>query len=232
MQGEWGLSQLIGIFIEPVKVWLEQKERPTFLVPALVVGLAATLSAMLYFFHVDPVWFADYQIQALGDEMSKAEIEQMQQFMPGARTLAWITAATTLLFLVIVYMLTAVYYLLAGKVAGHAVDFRHGLSLAAWSSMPMVLVSLLTVIGIYTSSPQTSYESLQMLSIDPLLVQLPMDHDWSRLAKSFSLINLWVWLLAALGWKTWFRTGWGAAVLVAVLPSVIIFGVMALFALA
>jgi hypothetical protein len=70
-----------------------------------------------------------------------------------------------------------------------------------------------------------------MLNVDPLLVQLPMDHDWSRLAKSFSLLNFWAWFLAALGWRTWYRTGWGQAVFVAVLPSVVIYGAMALFAI-
>ncbi len=224
-------QQLIDIFLEPAKVWGQLKERPTFLVPALVVAVASTLAAVLYFFHVDPVWFAEYQIQAVGQDMSAGEIAQMQKFMPGARTLAWITAATTLLAFAIIYVLMALYYLMAGKVGGHAVDFRRGLALATWSSMPMVLIAVVSIVGTYTSSPQTSYESLQMLSVDPLLVQLPMDHDWSTLAKTFSLINFWVWVLAALGWKTWFRTGWGQAVFVAILPGAVIFGVMALIAM-
>ena len=222
--------QMIDIFLDPAKVWTQLKERPTFLMPALVVAAATMLAAMLYFFHVDPVWFADYQIQAMGKEMSASEVAQVQAFMPGARTLAWITAATTLLTFAIIYALVALYYLLAGKVGGHAVTFRHGLALTTWSSMPMLVVAVVSIIGTYTSSPQTSYESLQMLSVDPLLVQLPMDHDWSTLAKSFSLINLWTSFLAVLGWKTWFRTSWGQAFFVVLLPLVLIFGGMALFA--
>jgi hypothetical protein len=223
--------QLIDIFLDPAKAWAQLKERPTFLVPALVVAAAATLAATLYFLHVDPVWFADHQIQMVGKDMSADEIAQMQKIMPGARTLAWISAATTLIFFAFIYAVMAVYYLLAGKVSGNSVDFRRGLALATWSTMPMVLAAIVSIVGTYTSSPQTSYESLQMLSFDPLFVQLPMDHDWSRLAKSFSLLNFWAWFLAALGWKTWFRTGWGQAVFVVVLPSAVIYGFMALFAL-
>lgn len=225
------MSQLIDIFLDPAKAWAQLKERPTFLVPALIVAVATSLATVLYFFHVDPAWFADYQVQAMAKDMSASEIAQMQKVMPGAHTQGWISLVATPIVMAIVYAVTALYYLLAGKVAGHAVDFRRGLTIAAWSSMPMVVVAIVSLIGVYTSSPQTSYESLQMLSVDPLLVQLPMDHDWSRLAKSFSLINFWCWFLAALGWKTWFRTGWGQAVFVAVLPSVVIYGVMALFAL-
>jgi hypothetical protein len=225
------MSNLVDIFLDPAKAWAQLKERPTFLVPALIVAVATTLAALLYFMHVDPAWFADYQVQAMGKDMSAADIAQMQKVMPGARTLGYISAATTLVFFAIVYSVLALYYLLAGKVAGHAVDYRRGLALAAWSSMPSVVAALIAIVGVYTNPPQTSFESLQMLNIDPLFVQLPMDHAWSRLAKSFSLINFWSWFLAALGWRTWFRTGWGQAIFVAVLPSAVIYGGMALFAL-
>jgi hypothetical protein len=227
------MSLLIDIFLDPAKAWTQLKERPTFLVPALIVALATTLAAVLYFLHVDAAWFAHYQVQvvAASQDMTAGEIAQMQKMMPGARVLAWITGATTLLFFAVVFAVMGLYYLLAGKVCGHAVGYRRGLALTAWSSMPMVVGAIVAIIGVYTSSAQTPYESLQMLNVDPLLVQLPMDHDWSRLAKSFSLLNFWAWFLAALGWRTWFRTGWGQAVFVAVLPSVVIYGAMALFAI-
>lgn len=225
------MSQLINIYLDPGKVFAELKEKPSFLVPALIVAVATSVAAMLYFFHVDAAWFADYQIQASGREMSPAEIEQARQFMPGAGMLAWITGPSTLIVFAVIYAILALYYLLAGKVAGQACSYRHGLSLAAWSSMPMLIGAVLAVIGVYTSSTQSSWESMQMLNVDPLFVQLPLDNPWSTLAKSFSLLNLWAWFLAALGWKTWFKTGWGQALFVVLLPSVVIYGGMALFAL-
>jgi hypothetical protein len=225
------MSQLINIFLEPAKVFAELRDKPTFLAPALIVTVLSVLSACLYFFNVDPDWFANHQLAAAAGEMSAAEIEQAKNFMPGARTLGYISAVTTPLMLGVVYAIFAAYYMLAGKVAGHPVSFRHGLALTAWSTMPMLLAAVVSIVGIYTSSNQASYESMQLLNIDPLFVQLPMDHDWSMLARSFNLINLWVWFLAALGWKTWFRTGWGSALFVVTLPSLVIYGVMALFAL-
>ena len=225
------MSQLIDMFIEPVKAWQAQKERPTFLLPAVLVAIAATLPAVLYFLHVDPEWFTNFQLQAMATEMSASEIEQAKAFLPGARMTALITGVTSVAFIAIVIAVMALYYLLAGKVAGHAVSYRHGLSLASWPSVPMLLSAVVVLFGIYTSSPQTPFQSLQLLNVDPLFVDLPLDHPWSTLAKSFSLLNLWVWFLAALGWKTWFRTGWGQALFVVMLPSVVIFGVMALFAI-
>lgn len=225
------MSQLIDIFVDPAKAWTELKERPTFLVPALLVALAVTIPAVLFFLRVDPQWYLDYQIQAIGKEMSAAEIEQAKAFIPGARATAWITAATSMIFMAVMYAIISLYYLLAGKVAGHTVGFVRGLSLTAWANMPMLLGGLVVLYGVFSSSPQSSFESMQMLNIDPLFVHLPMDHPWSLLARTFSLLNLWVWFLGALGWKTWFRTGWGQALFVVMLPSVVIYGVMALFAL-
>ena len=225
------MSQLIDMFIEPAKAWQQQKERPTFLLPAVLVALAVAVPAVLYFLRVDPEWFSNYQLQAMAQEMTSAEIEQAKAFMPGAQATAWITGISSLVMLVIVFAIMAAYYLLAGKVAGHAVSYRHGLSLSTWASVPLLLAGIVSLFGIYTSSPQTPYTSLQLLNVDPLLVDLPLDHPWSTLAKSFSLLNFWVWFLAALGWKTWFRSGWGQAIFVVLLPSLVIYGVMALFAI-
>lgn len=224
------MSQLIDIFLEPGKVFAGLKEKPSFLVPALIVLLATTASAVLYFFNVDPEWFTNYQLQAAAQEMSKAELEQAKQFMPGARTMGYITLVTTPIFFAIIFSLAALYYMLAGKISGNPTGFRHGLALTAWSSMPMVLGAVISIVGIYTSSPQSSMESMQLLNVDPLFVQLETGHPWAMLARSFSLLNLWVWFLAALGWKTWYRTGWGQALFVVLLPYVVIYGVMAAFA--
>lgn len=225
------MSQLINIFLEPGKVFAELKDKPTFLVPALIVAVLTAVSATLYFLNVDAEWFSSQQLAAMAGEMSKAELEQVGKMMPGPRTMAWFTAPMVLLTMALTYAVFAFYYWLAGKVTGNPVSYRQGLALASWANMPMLLAAIVAIVAVYTSSPQSTFESMQLLSVDPLFVQLPMDHDWSRLAKSFSLLNFWVWFLAALGWKTWFRTGWGQALSVVMLPSVLIYGGMALFAL-
>ena len=224
------MSQLINIFLEPGKVFAGLKAKPTFLVPALVIAGLAILAMTLYFFNVDAEWFMNHQLQVVGKDMSAAELEQVKAFMPSARTSAYIAAPSVVIMMGVIFSLTALYYMLAGRVSGNPTSFRHGLSLATWSSMPLVLASVIAIIGVYTSSPQSTYESLQLLSIDPLFVQLETGHPWAALARMFSLLNLWVWFLAALGWKTWYRTGWGQALFVSLLPGVVIYGVMALFA--
>lgn len=227
------MSHLLNIYLEPAKVFADLKEKPTFWLPLLLVAIVSAVSVLMYFMQVDPAWFADQQalqLKASGD-LSAAEVEQATKMMPGARTMGYFMAPFTLVMVTVVYLIMALYYLIAGKVTGKPVSYRHGLALTAWGSMPMLLGSLVLIVGILTSTPQTSFESLQLLNIDPLFVQLPLDHPWSKVAKSFNLLNFWVWFLSALGWKTWFRSSWGQALVVVLLPSLVIYGVMIALAL-
>ena len=76
--------------------------------------------------------------------------------------------------------------------------------------------------------PRTPLESLSYTTLDPLLVKLADDSPWKALASSFTLLSVWTIWLVALGWKTWSRAaGWTQSVIVAVLPSVLIYGFMA-----
>jgi hypothetical protein len=181
---------------------------------------------------VDPAWFADYQLSVAGAEMTEAEKAQAKQFMPGARTAGYIGAGVSVVVVPIMFSIFALYYFLVGKIAGAGLGFKHGLSLASWASMPGALTLVVATVGALTMAPQTPQHSLMLTHVDPLLVQLPLDHAMSSLAKNFNLLALWSIVLGAIGWKAFTRSGWGASVFVAALPSVVIFGVWLAVALA
>lgn len=225
------MSHLINIFLEPSKVFAELKEKPTFMVPLILVSVAMVAMTVMYFMKVDSAWFIDHTLLASGKEMSAAEIAQAKSFMPGAKMMGIISAITTPIGIVIVTLLMALYYFVAGKVTGSVTSFKHGMSLASWSSMPMLLGAVVALVGVFMMSPQTSMESLMLTNLDPLLVQLPADSPWKRLASSFSLLNFWSIFLTATGWKVWGKTSWAEAITVAIIPSVLIYGAMALWAL-
>ncbi|MGY0799740.1 YIP1 family protein [Lysobacter sp. A286] len=221
------MSHLIDIFLQPSKVFADLREKPTFVLPLLVIAVLSAAMTLAYFLRVDPDWFLDQATLA----MSASDAAQAREMMPGARTMGYIGAISSPLVIVVIMALTALYYLLAGKVTGNAVSFKHGMSLASWASMPAVLGTLVALIGALMMDPQTSLESLMLANVDPLLVQLPADSPWSALARSFSLLVFWSLFLTALGWRIWGKTSWLQAIVVAALPSVLIYGGMAVFAL-
>jgi hypothetical protein len=224
------MSHLIDIYLQPGKVFAALKDKPTFLVPLLLSVVVGVAMVGLYFAQVDGAWLVDRMASA-NPEATAKEVEQMRKVMPGAQVMGYIGMAGVLVATVLITLVVALYYFIAGKIAGHAISFRHSLSLIAWSGMPMLLGGIVGLVGVITMAPQTAMESLQVLNIDPLFVELPLDHAWSTFAKGFSLLMPWAIGLAALGWRTWFRTGWGQAVFVAALPYVIYFGALAAIAL-
>lgn len=225
------MTHLMDIFLQPGKAFDELKGKPTFLLPLLLTALVTAAMILLYASKVDPVWYLDHALAVGGGDMSASEIEQARKVMPGARTMGYLGAAGALLGTAVAAVLYAWYFMLAGKVTGTTTSFKHGLSLGGWSGMPMLLGFLVALVGVATMSPQTSMESLMLTNVDPLLLQLPIDSPWSQLARSFSLLNLWVVFLIALGWRTWGRTSWAQAIVVAMLPSVVVYGAMAAWAL-
>ena len=223
--------KLVDIFLDPAKVFTAEKDKPTFLLPMAIMVALSVAMILAYYLRVDPVWFQDFSLTMMGQEMTPAEIAQVKQVMPGAKVQGYIGAAGTLIFVPIVYAVFALYYFLAGKIAGAGLSYKHGLSLASWAAMPTALGALVGTIGALTMAPQTPLHAISLTRIDPLLVQLPFDHDLSTLAKGFDLLGLWALALGAVGWKTFTRGGWGSAVFVAALPSVLIYGIWLLIAL-
>src|SRR5690606_10738088 len=151
--------------------------------------------------------------------------------MPGVQAMGYIGAISSLVMVVLISCLYALYLMLAGKVTGSAMGFKRGLSLVSWSNLPAVLGIIVALVGVATMQPNTAIESLMLTNVDPLLVQLPADSPWLGLARGFSLLNFWTWILLALGWRTMTNAGWLQSIVVALLPSVVIYGAMALFAL-
>lgn len=224
------MSKLVDIFLQPSRVFDAERDRPTFLVPLVLMAVLTAVFTLAYHLRVDPEWFTGYSIDSMGREMSATEEAQMRAAMPEARTMGVIGAVGGAVAIAVMLALTALYVWVAAKLTGRGLGFRHGMSLATWSSMPLVLGLLVGLAGVATMSPQTPVESLMLTNVDPLLVDLPADHRWNRLAQSFNLLTFWSLFLFALGWKLWTRSTWLQAAVVALIPTVLVFGIMAALA--
>lgn len=222
------MSRLVDIFLQPGRVFAAERERPTFLTPLVLLALLSAAMTLAYFLRVDPAWYADHMLDNPGRELTAEQAEQMRATMPGARALGWVGAVTSIIAVGLMTLLTAFYVFVAAKVGGRPLGFRHGMSLASWSAMPMLLGLLVALIGALTMSPQTGIESLMLTNVDPLLVELPADHRWNRLAQGFNLLTLWSVALFALGWRTWTRASWAQSLVIALIPTLVMVAIVAL----
>lgn len=225
------MAHLVDIFLQPGKVFEDLREKPQIMLPLLLLIVFSAALPLWYFMSVDGAWYLQHMMLAAGRDISAADLEKSKAMMPGAHAMGYIGAGSAAVMIVVVSALYALYLMLAGKVTGAAMTFRRGFSLVCWSNMPAVLGVLVALVGVATMSPQTSIESLMLTNVDPLLVHLPPESPWGALARGFSLLNFWTWYLLALGWRTFNRASWTQSVVVALIPGVLIYGIMALVAL-
>lgn len=222
------MTQLVDIFLQPSKVFAAQRERPTFLVPALVLIALTMAFTLAYFFRVDPTWYADHMFDAANMQLTAKQMAQAKASMPSPHVTGVIGAVGGSVMLAIMFAVIGLYYWLASKITGRTLGYRHGLSLAAWSSMPAALGAIIALVGALTMSPQSAIESLMLTHVDPLFVHIAAGEHGHRLAQSVDLLSLWTIFLAALGWRVFTRSGWAQAILIAVIPYAVVYGVIAL----
>jgi len=226
------MKDLIDIFLQPSSVLTRLKDRPTSVLPVLLlVGLTA-ISSYLYFDKVDAAWFMERSVVASGQDLSDKELQAIRTNGPSSGMLKWTGSIGGSIGILVSFLAFGLYYFLAGKVTGLALSYKQGLALASWSSMPTLISAVLLLVGVFSMTPQTPLESLVLTSVDPMLVQLPLESPWKGLATSASFLVIWTTWLAALGWKLWSQASkWTGAVVVAALPTVLIYGGMAIKAL-
>lgn len=221
------MAKLVDIFIQPSTVFAQERERPTFILPWLLLSSLAVVLTLSYFMRVDGSWLVDHMLATKAGGMTAKEMAQARAMMPGAHTMGMLGALAGPITVGLMFAVIGLYYWLASKVTGAPFGYKHGLSLIAWSAMPGVLGSVVAIVGALTMAPQTSLESLMLTHVDPLLVDSTGSH-WHRLAQNIDLLSLWSIFLTALGWRVFTRGSWVQGIVVAVLPYLVVFGVMAL----
>ena len=77
-------------------------------------------------------------------------------------------------------------------------------------------------------SNQLSQQSLQVLSLNSLLVHATPGEPWFTWASSLTLINFWTFFLMSIGFARWTGVSIVKSSIIACLPWVLIFGIWAL----
>ena len=161
------MSHLINIFVEPGKVFAELKEKPTFLLPMALMMVLTVVMSLMYFNKVDSEWMAGHQLAMSGSEMSAAEIEQAKKMMPSASVLGIISAIFAPFMIVVVTLIMALYYLIAGKVTGAGVSYKHSVSLVAWSGVPATLSLVALIFRAHVERPAFKEETILLAWSEP-----------------------------------------------------------------
>ncbi|WP_395641406.1 Yip1 family protein [Rudaea sp.] len=215
------MIDLFNIFLEPTQVFRRLRERPTYWLPLLALSVASALFVYVYFSKVDAGWFIESSLSASAKDLSEKQVEQSSAMMPSIKALKYIGIVSAFVTTGIILAIYASYLFLVGKMVNRPISFRQGMALTAWSSMPLVLGSVMAVVAAFLMTPQTPLESLMLTHVDPLITHMPIESRWRSVAQNVDLLSFWTIGLTALGWKTGEDVTWRQATIVAALPNLV-----------
>ncbi len=224
------LQALIDIFVSPNAAYMAiEKNKKWFWWPFLLIILSTVGLWAWYFNFVDMAWYQEHTLMASGEELTAEQMEQARKFMQPA-TMLGTTVAFVVIFVILIYLIEALYFHLVAKVAG---DKEHSygdwFNFCAWGGMPGLITVLAGAVVMLTAGTnQVGQEQLQPLALNSLIFNLPLSHPWANFLSSINLPLIWSIVLMGIGLALWSKRSLGKSIMIAAAPFVVIFGLWAL----
>lgn len=218
---------LLALFTEPTKAYAAIAERGRAWYPLSLLILANVVLLFWYFQGVDIDWLKDYMLSSNPDLSAPEQRKAAEAFMTRS-TMTWSSVAGTVIGFPLILAISALYFLLVGKV--FKLEHRYGqwFAFVAWSATPgLLLLPVKAMQFLLATNGQISPEGLNLLSLNELLLHLQPGHPWKTFADNIDLAMLWGLALTIIGLKTWSRRSWAACAIAAGLPYATLYGIWA-----
>jgi hypothetical protein len=224
------LQMIVALATAPRKAFDELAQKPRWLFPFLLVLGSTLLLTIWYYSKVDISWLIDEQLRnnPRAAALTEEQRAQMTSRMNPA-VVMWSSIIAVFVVLVLVRVLEATWYTLAGKVTNVDRSFKQWFALANWTSLPSVIAVIPAAIALLMASgTQIDPGTLQPLSLNELFFHLKSGDTGYQLLSNLSLVSLIGALLAVIGVKAWSGRSWLFASVFVLLPLVVIGGIAAL----
>lgn len=222
-------NAMVDIVASPAKALDEIKLHTSWLWWPLLITIVLACGLFAYYYNwVDFEWLVEETIRQVPAENRAESADAIRNFMsPKSSMVTTLIAVVVMTFLI--YLLEAVYFHLANKITtGSEIGFGQWFSFATWTAFVGVFATLAAFVLVFTAgSNQISAESLQVLSINNLLLHAQAGDPWFRWGSSLSLINFWMLVLMTIGYARWTGASMVKSAIIACLPWVLIFGIWA-----
>jgi hypothetical protein len=208
------------MFYEPTATFQRLEARPKGWFPMLVLMVSTAVLTLWYFSIVDFAWLLD---QMLATMKSAEEREQAAKFM--SKTMMQVSSLFSALVFPVFFAIMGVYLMIVSKALSHGISFGKGFALAAWSSVPGILLLPLGAMQILLSSNgQFDYSSLNPVSLNQLVFHYDMMHPLATLMDTLNLTTFWSLFLLVVGFETWATVKRSTAILVVLIPNLVVYG--------
>lgn len=227
------IQACLDVLMAPTNAFTNIKDKKGWAwVPFFLVIVMTSVVFVHYFSIVNIDWYQDQSLEQAA-AMTGMSFEELKAASPAVEaTSAMIqTIVSVAITLIVMNLLSAVYYLLATKVTvKNDYSFKDWYAFTWWTCMPVVVSSLASILVLFFAADgNISLNDIQPTSLNSLIFSVETSHAWYTFLEAINLFNLWIIAIASVGLKVWLNIKTKKAVILALLPSLVIYGLWALY---
>lgn len=210
------VMDLFRVLFEPTAVFEGIRERPKFIVPALVVGVLFTIMGYL---------MMPFRLASMAPQMAQVAAQNPNAAAQMAKFQSIGVFATPIFVLLFLVVAAGLLWLLVMLVAGGDAKFRTLLSVATYVSLPAILLQVATFIVLKMKGVESVSSPLDLQP--PLGLNLLAPNASGFMSGVLAGINpfaIWGMVLTAIGVQVTHKTSKASAYTVAIL--IMLFGVL------
>lgn len=208
-------GRLIGVLVSPGKTFRSIAERPTWLVPFLVLVTLSLLVGWLLFGRVDPEEMVRFQLGKFADRVPPEQVEKMihdtENLTPGKRLLQ---TAIGLPVAALSYAVLSAVFLGIFKLLGSEITFKQSFSTYLHGMTPFAVAALINLPLILTRDTVTPEEMMGggvLVASPAILASEETSAVIRSLLGSLNFFTLWTLALLILGYRTVARVSLAAS---------------------
>lgn len=220
------LSLSVALATAPASAFEELRQRPRFWFPLLLLVLSTAAVFYWYYSMVDVEWL---KYAVLSDDPSMKKLPESERAAAMAMltrtTLLWSSVVSIILVIPIVFLLWAVYFLLAAKVTRLPQGFKHWFTFVCWTALPMLLSTVVAaILMLLSDTAQVSPSALQPLSFNELVLHRPVGSPGHLIFESLGIPMVLTMILMIIGVRAWSQRSWMFSTIFVFLPNVLLYG--------
>jgi hypothetical protein len=201
---ESGFGRVIGVLISPDKTFRSIAERPTWVVPLLLLMALGLSVGLVMQDRVDQAAMVKYQMDKFGVDMSDEQLEKMESEMADqSATRQTLGLAFGVLVAAGGYFLLAALFLVVFRLAGSELDFFRSLAVTVHGLLPAGVAALLNLPLVFSRSEISPEEVMQGGILTSSLRPLAPEESpvLESLLGSLDFFTIWSVVLLILGFR-------------------------------
>jgi hypothetical protein len=194
----FGLGRVFGVLLAPTKTFTALRDRPSWLIAAIVTLVITTLTAVLLMQRVDMV--AMFETSTGGAEINAAQLET------ATKMTVWGAPIAACVGGLLSYLGLALLFWVAFKALGSEMSYRGSLAVATHGLVPAMLVASVVSLPVILAQDTLSMEAIQggklLASNLGFFATDATSKPLAALLQSIDVFSLWSLSLLVIGYQT------------------------------